>query len=87
MRKVKIVIMSVAEVPGQKPAYRRTEVWSGDMDILDQSEYIAKISFIAEGEPQPLCDIPFATGIGHYVWIPGEVIDGGPEDETYAYLS
>lgn len=47
-----------------------TLVWQGEIDILDNTEYITKISLIGEGQPQPLCEVPFALGMGHYQWMP-----------------
>jgi len=65
--KVKIVIQTMKA--GEK-GITRSEVWSGEMEILDDSEYLAKLSIIAEGEAQPIVDMPFAIGIGHYIWVP-----------------
>ena len=69
--KVKIAIESVSPIDGSTLGTRHTIVWEGEMEILTDTEYITKISFIGEGEPQPICDMPFAIGIGHYRWIPG----------------
>ena len=85
--KIKIVIQTHEVEPSDDPfktRYRRrqSEVWSGELEILKDNEYLAKISVIAEGEPQPICDIPFAIGIGHYLWIPPH-IDTEPEDDAY----
>lgn len=49
---------------------RSSEVWSGEFEILEEEEYLTKISIIGEGVPHPICDIPFALGIGHWRWIP-----------------
>jgi hypothetical protein len=65
--KVKIVIQTRDKDTGNR---RTSVVWSGELDILPDTEYLAKVTMIGEGEPQPICDIPFATGIGHYVWVP-----------------
>jgi hypothetical protein len=32
------------------------------------------LSILGEGQMQPICQIPFSTGIGHYVWIAPEPI-------------
>lgn len=45
------------------------EVWSGEMDILDDREYLTKISIIAEGVEHPICDVPFAVGVGYWQWV------------------
>lgn len=50
-----------------------SEVWRGDLEIMSEREYLLKISVLADGEPQPICDIPFAIGIGHWLWIPPDV--------------
>lgn len=65
--KVKIIIQTRDKDTGNR---RTSEVWSGELSMETETEYLAKVSLIGEGEPQPLCDIPFATGIGHYVWYP-----------------
>lgn len=54
---------------------RKTVVWSGDMEILQDRIYVTKISLIAEGEPRPICDIPFSLNRGYYLWIPAMVDD------------
>lgn len=70
--KVKLVIQTqVASEDGITGYRRSSEIWSGDIDLnLDKGEYLAKLSVIAEGQPQPICDIPFSLGIGYYMWIP-----------------
>ena len=65
--RVKIVIQTMQM--GQ-PGSSRSEVWSGEMEILDENTYLVKMSIIAEDKPQPIVDIPFALGVGHYMWIP-----------------
>ena len=87
--KVKIIIQSWHTEPADNPSpfvvkhqRRSSEVWSGEIDILDDTEYLAKISIIGEGIPQPIADIPFAIGIGHYMWIPPSV-DTEKEDDAY----
>jgi hypothetical protein len=65
--KVKIVIDTrKAEETGN----HRSEIWSGELEILDKNEYLVMISVMGEGQPQPICQVPFAIGIGHYLWIP-----------------
>jgi len=65
--KIKIVINTrKAEEHGDN----RAVIWEGELEILDKEEYLTMISMIGEGQPQPLCMIPFAIGIGHYLWIP-----------------
>jgi hypothetical protein len=69
--KVKIVIQTME--PGSDNESwdtRNSEVWSGELAILKEGVYVAKVSLIGEGEPQPICDIPFSLGVGHYRWIP-----------------
>jgi len=51
-------------------ADNRSVIWEGDLEILDKEEYLMKISMIGEGQPQPLCEVPFAIGIGYYHWFP-----------------
>jgi hypothetical protein len=69
--KVRIVIQTMEpNADNETWGHRHSEVWSGDLELLDKNEYLTKISVIADGEPQPICDIPFAIGIGHYMWIP-----------------
>lgn len=76
--KVRIVIDTV-EVSGGITSKLRSEVWSGDLEILRDKEYLTRISILGHGEPQPICQIPFAIGIGHYLWIPP---DNYPESES-----
>lgn len=65
--KIKIVINTrVAEESGDN----RSEIWSGELEIKDKDEYLTMISVIGEGIEHPICQIPFAIGIGHYLWIP-----------------
>ena len=78
--KVKIVIKTM-DKDGES---HRSEVWSGEMDILDDDEYLVKMSIIAEGKPEPIVDIPFALGTGYYVWIPPEnFTPGGGKNDTW----
>jgi hypothetical protein len=48
----------------------RSKIWEGELEIKDKDEYLMLISVLAEGQPQPICQVPFAIGIGHYLWIP-----------------
>lgn len=65
--KVSIIITTKkAEESGE----HRSKVWEGELEILDNTEYLTMISVIGEGQPQPICQVPFAIGIGHYLWIP-----------------
>lgn len=80
--KVKIALTTV-DTDGGKIGMRHSVVWVGELEIKKATEYIAKISIIGEGEPQPLCDIPFAIGIGHYMWIPPSSLLEEIEDGYY----
>jgi hypothetical protein len=65
--KVRIVINTRrAEQDGDN----RSTIWEGELEIKDKDEYLTMISVIGEGQPQPICQVPFAIGIGHYLWIP-----------------
>jgi hypothetical protein len=70
--KVKIVINTIQLDETSEPPVkeRRAEVWSGEMEILPDGEYLTKISIIAEGINEPICDIPFSPMTGYYQWIP-----------------
>jgi hypothetical protein len=48
----------------------RSEVWRGDINITNPREYLTRIQVIADGEAQPICDIPFGIGMGHWMYIP-----------------
>jgi hypothetical protein len=63
-----------------------SQVWAGEMDILSDKEYLTKVSVIAEGQAHPICDIPFAIGIGHWLWCPPESI-GEDEDNDRGITS
>jgi hypothetical protein len=67
--KVKIVINTRKEGQGSD---NRSLLWEGELEIKDKTEYLTMISVLAEGQPQPICQIPFAIGIGHYLWIAGD---------------
>lgn len=65
--KVKIIINTRhAEQHGDN----RSQIWEGELEIKDHQEYLTMVSVMAEGQPQPICQVPFAIGIGHYQWIP-----------------
>lgn len=69
--KVKIVINTVEMAShGNNELTKRTaEVWSGEMDILPDNEYLTKISIIAEGINEPICEVPFSPFTGYYKWV------------------
>jgi hypothetical protein len=79
-QKLKLAIMTY---DSKDKAYRHSVVWEGELEIKPDNEYLMKVSMLVEGKPEPLCDIPFAPGIGHYMWVPGspELL---PEVETGA---
>lgn len=76
--RVKIVINTrKAEQDGDN----RSLLWEGELEITDKDEYLMMISVIGEGQPQPICQVPFAIGIGHYLWIPPDKhYEGGDYD-------
>lgn len=51
---------------------RSAEIWQGDLEILEDNEYLTKISILGEGQAHPICDIPFALGTGWWMWVPQE---------------
>lgn len=55
----------------------RSQVLEQDVEILDKRLYITKVSILGEGEPQPICEVPFAIGCGYYLWIPPSHDDDG----------
>lgn len=65
--KVKIIINTRKAV---ERGEHRSPIWEGELEILDKEEYLTMISIMADGELQPICQIPFAIGVGHYLWIP-----------------
>lgn len=85
--KVKIVINTIDKEPTDdlQLRHRTSLVWEGELEIKDDQEYLTKISIIGEGQPQPLCDIPFAIGIGYYQWVPPTTLQQ-EEVETDGYL-
>lgn len=72
--KVKIVINTLKmDDHGQNTIHEYTsEVWSGEMDILPDGEYLTKISIIAEGIDHPICDVPFSPTVGYWSWMSPE---------------
>lgn len=79
--KVRIIVNSWVddrtEEEQEKPFYvkghpENSEVWRGDMEILRENTYLLRLSVLADGEPQPICDVPFSLGSGYYMWIPPE---------------
>lgn len=70
--KVKILIdtIEMSDHSENKLINRRSEVWSGEMEILPKGEYLTKISIIAEGFNEPICEVPFSPMTGYYQWIP-----------------
>lgn len=73
--KCKVIIQTRDREDGGR---RTSELWSGEIEFDDQTEYMVKMSILAEGQPQPIVDIPFALGVGYYMWIPPD----GSMDET-----
>jgi hypothetical protein len=69
--RVKIVIntMQMEEHDLNELNESRSEIWSGEMDILSDRVYLTKISLIAEGHNEPICEVPFSPTTGYYKWI------------------
>ena len=60
--------------------HETVEVWTGDLDIIPENIYLLKLSLLGEGEPRPICDVPFSTGVGYWLWYSpenGSVYDEG----------
>ena len=75
--KIKIVI-DTADENGEPMA--RSQVWEGELDILNDKEYLTRISIMAEGKEHPVCQVPFSPGIGYYQWIaPDKKYEEGEE--------
>jgi hypothetical protein len=69
--KVRIIVQSIEVNPATDQwVSRHSEVWAGEMDILEPNVYLAKMSLITDGIANPIVDIPFSLGVGHYRWIP-----------------
>lgn len=84
--KLRIIIEDYEKLAGQDHTEAaakqgKSEVWSGDVEILREGVYITKISLLADGEPQPICDVPFSMSKGFYMWVPGS----GPQDDDSVY--
>jgi hypothetical protein len=56
------------------------EVWRGNIDILSDEIYVAKVSFIMEGVAHPICDIAFSQELGYWQWIPPADLPPEPSD-------
>jgi hypothetical protein len=59
----------------------RAEVWSGELELKRDDEYLSKISIIAEGEEHPICDVPFALDIGYWQWVPPSTAYDSDDDD------
>ena len=70
--RMKIVISTMERLDSGE---RRSEIWNGEMDILEDGEYITKISILGEGMEHPICEIPFSPMTGYWQWIPPLVDD------------
>lgn len=68
IRKMKVSIIITTQ-KAEESGMHRSKVWEGEIEILDHQEYLTMISIMGEGQPQPICQVPFAIGIGHYLWI------------------
>ena len=69
---IKIVIKAHERAEDGKLVEVNSELWAGEIALEQKEIYVAKISVIAQGEPHPICDIPFSLGEGHYLWVPPE---------------
>lgn len=69
--KVKIIINTMEPENGELNE-RRSEIWSGELELRHPNEYLTKISVIAQGIAHPICEVPFSPYIGYYRWIPPE---------------
>lgn len=79
--KVRIVVEDVTPLyGGARLEISKSEVWSGELELLRESTYITKISLIGEGMEHPLCDVPFSMDTGHWLWVPG--VEGIPRRFT-----
>lgn len=83
--KVKIVINTIKmDDYGQNQIHNYTsEVWSGELNILPEGEYITKLSIIGEGFEHPICDVPFSPTVGYWHWVSPEWAD--PEEDDLEY--
>lgn len=66
-------ILNTLERPSKEGGMVRTsqEIWSGEMQLPD-GVLVMKVSVIAEGEPHPICDVPFSLTEGYWEWHPPE---------------
>jgi hypothetical protein len=80
IHKMKIKILIDTQADGQTEM-NRSQVWEGELDILNENEYLMLISMMIEGEAHPIVQVPFSKGIGHYIWIPPDIQES--EEETY----
>lgn len=77
------ISMIITTAKAEENGTHRSKIWEGELEILDETEYLMMVSVMAEGQPQPICQVPFAIGIGHYLWIPPDPIkEMGDYDES-----
>lgn len=67
------VSMIITTRKAEENGTHRSKVWEGELEIKDDTEYLMMISVIAEGVNEPIVQVPFAKGIGHYVWVPDDL--------------
>lgn len=66
------IIINTLNYPDEGDSYMASsEIWSGELELLNEHEYLMKLSLIAEGKEHPLCDMPFGIDIGHWRWFNG----------------
>ena len=61
----------------------RSSIWEGELEIKNQKEYLTMISIHADGMVHPICQVPFAKGLGHYLWIPPDAILTEERDDQW----
>lgn len=83
--KVRIIINTWRKTDDNSGYQTQSEVWRGDLDITDKDEYLTRIVMIAEGQEHPICDVPFAIGSGHWMWIPPDNLVEREEDEINSW--
>jgi len=88
---IRIMIQDFEVLAGQTPEEASGKqghvcVWSGDVEFLNDHVYVTKISILAEGQPQPICDVPFSLNKGYYMWVPPAAESHG-EDPEVAYIA
>lgn len=80
------VKMAIQTRKAEDEMNRHAVIWEGELEIKDKDEYLMMISVIADGVPQPICQVPFSIGMGHYLWIPPDreyhEMLGKPEQEV-----